>query len=111
VAKQPSEAAIAQAQRAAAAHAIPVTTGDLQARYHPVNIVFAIGGSAGGLFKTASPQEAFENARYQLQLAAVALQAHGVVFCRFGYSASAEHGGCGGTSFTVHGYGTVVRFE
>ena len=111
MAKKPSEAAIAQAQWEATARTILVTTGDVQARYQPVNIVFAVGGSAGGLFKTASPQEAFENARFQLQLAAVALKANGVVYCSFGYAAHTQQGGCGGTSFTVHGYGTVVRFE
>jgi uncharacterized protein YbjQ (UPF0145 family) len=105
------EAAIARAQAIEAARAVLVTTGDLQAKYQPVNIVFAVGGSAGGLFKTASPQEAFENARYQLQLAAAALGGNGVVFCRFGYSQHAQQGGCGGSSVTVHGYGTVVRFS
>ena len=110
MASKADEARIARAQAEAAARAVLVTTGDVQAKYQPVNIVFAVGGSGGGLFKTASPQEAFENARYQLQLAAVALGGNGVVYCRFGYSALTNSGGCGGTSFTVHGYGTVVRF-
>jgi len=94
-----------------AANAILVTTGDLQAKYQPLNIVFAVGGSAGGLFKAASPQQAFEAARYQLQVAAVALGGNGVVFCRFGYeSRTTGNAGCSTTVFTVSGYGTVVRF-
>lgn len=94
-----------------AASAILVTTGDLQAKYQPINIVFAIGGSGGGLFQTASPQQAFEAARHQLQLAAVALGGHGVVYCRFGYESRATTWfGCSTTTFTVSGYGTVVRF-
>lgn len=94
-----------------AANAILVTTGDLQAKYQPLNIVFAVGGSGGGLFKAASPQEAFEAARHQLQVAAVTLGGHGVVFCRFGYeSRPTSNLGCASTVFTVSGYGTVVRF-
>lgn len=104
------DVAVARAQAIEMAREVLVTTGDLQAKYQPVNIVFAVGGSAGGLFKSASPQEAFEKARYQLQLAAVAVGGNGVVSCRFGYSQHTQQGGCGGSSFTVHGYGTVVRF-
>lgn len=108
---QAAEAAIARAQLEATARSILVTTGDVQAKYQPVNIVFAVGGSAGGLFKTASPQLAFEAARYQLQLAAVALGGNGVVYCRFGYqSIATQNLGCSSTAFTVSGYGTVVRF-
>lgn len=102
------------ARRAAAqqaARAILVSTGDVQAKYQPLNIVFAVGGSAGGLFKAASPQEAFESARFQLQLAATALGGNAVVHCAFAYSTQATSSfGCGGVTFTVTGYGTVVRF-
>ena len=105
------DAAQAQAQMQQAAWAILVTTGDVQAKYQPINIVFAVGGSAGGLFTTASPQQAFEAARYQLQLAAVALGGNSVVYCRFGYQSYATSNlGCSGTGFTVSGYGTVVKF-
>ncbi len=110
MAKKVNEAAIAKAQFEENARAVLVTTGDIQASYQPLNIVFAVGGSGGGLFRAASPQEAFEKARFQLQLAAVTLGGNGVVSCRFGYAALTQQGGCGGTSFTVHGYGTVVRF-
>jgi uncharacterized protein YbjQ (UPF0145 family) len=104
-------AAIARAQTEEAARAILVTTGDVQAKYQPINIVFAVGGSSGGLFTTASPQQAFEAARFQLQLAAVALGGHAVVFCAFAYQAHAtQFLGCNSTAFTVSGYGTVVRF-
>ena len=95
----------------AAAMAVLVTTGDVQAKYQPANIVFAVGGSTGGLFKSASPQQAFEAARYQLQVAALALGGHAVVYCRFGYqSYSVQNMGCSTTHFTVSGYGTVVKF-
>jgi len=100
-----------RARAEAAAQAILVTTGDVQAKYRPVNIVFAVGGSNGGLFKTASPQQAFEAARYQLQVAAVALGGNAVVYCRFGYqSYSTANIGCSSVQFVVNGYGTVVRF-
>lgn len=106
-----NEAAIQRAQVEANAKAILVTTGDVQAKYQPVNIVFSVGGSSGGLFTTPSPQIAFEAARYQLQLAAVALGGNGVVFCRFAYQAyTTEMMGCSTKQFTVSGYGTVVRF-
>jgi len=94
------------------ARSVLVTTGEVQAKYQPINIVFAVGGSAGGLFQAASPQVAFEAARYQLQLAAVALGGNAVVCCSFGYqSSSSTNLGCSTTAFTVHGYGTVVRFH
>jgi uncharacterized protein YbjQ (UPF0145 family) len=94
----------------AAASSVLVTTGDVQAKYQPLKIVFAVGGSGSGLFKTASPQEAFERASQALQAAAVALQGHAVVHCSFGYNAYTTSGCGGGTNFTVHGYGTAVRF-
>jgi uncharacterized protein YbjQ (UPF0145 family) len=103
------------AQRAAAMHAasaVLVSTGDVQAKYRPLNIIFAVGGSAGGIFKAASPQLAFESARFQLQIAAVALGAHAVVHCAFGYSESSSVSfGCSTRTFTVTGYGTAVKFE
>lgn len=106
-----SDQATEAARTQAAALSILVTTGDVQAKYQPANIVFAVGGSSGGLFTTASPQQAFEAARYQLQLAAVALGGNAVVYCRFGYqSYSTTSLGCSSTAFTVSGYGTVVRF-
>ena len=91
--------------------AVLVSTGDVQAKHQPLNIVFAVGGSAGGLFRAASPQEAFESARFQLQLAAVAMGGNAVVHCAFGYQAFASSSfGCSTVTFTVTGYGTVVRF-
>ena len=72
--------------------------------------MFAVGGSRGGLFQSPSPQLAFEAARFQLQLAAVRLGGNAVVACRFDYQSLASAGGCSGASFTVSGYGTVVRF-
>jgi uncharacterized protein YbjQ (UPF0145 family) len=106
-----AEDAAARARMQAAAQAILVSTGDVQAKYQPLNIVFAVGGSAGGLFTTASPQLAFEAARYQLQLAALSLGGNSVVHCRFGYqSYTTSNFGCSGTQFTVSGYGTVVKF-
>ena len=88
-----------------------VSTGDVQAKHQPVNIIFAVGGSEGGLFRTASPQQAFEAARYQLQVAALALGANAVVHCSFGYSQSSVNSlGCNTTKFTVTGYGTAVKF-
>jgi len=106
-----AEAAQEQARMEAAARAVMVTTGDVQAKYQPLNIVFAVGGSAGGLFQTASPQQAFEAARYQLQLAAVSLGGNAVVSCAFGYhSYTSQSLGCSTTGFHVSGYGTVVRF-
>jgi len=106
-----AEAAQEQARIEAASQAIMVTTGDVQAKYQPLNIVFAVGGSAGGLFTAASPQQAFEAARHQLQLAAVALGGNAVVSCAFGYhSYSTQSMGCSSTGFHVSGYGTVVRF-
>ena len=104
-------AALARAQMEETAKAILVTTGDIHAKSQPVNIVFAVGGSAGGLFTAASPQLAFEAARYQLQLAAVSLGGHAVVHCAFGYQSYATTNlGCSSTNFTVSGYGTVVKF-
>lgn len=106
-----NETTIARAQAAAAASSVLVTTGDVQAKYHPLNIVFAVGGSSGGLFTAASPQQAFEAARHQLQVAAAALGGNAVVHCSFGYQAHAtQQLGCSGTQFTVSGYGTVVKF-
>lgn len=106
-----AEAAQAQARMEAAAQAVLVTTGDVQAKYHPLNIVFAVGGSSGGLFQAASPQQAFEKARYQLQLAAVALGGNAVVHCAFGYHAYVTQNlGCSTSGFNVSGYGTVVKF-
>lgn len=106
-----AELAQERARVTAAAQGVLVTTGDIQAKYQPVNIVFAVGGSTGGLFKSASPQQAFEAARYQLQLAALALGGNGVVFCRFGYhSYTTQQLGCSTAQFTVSGYGTVVKF-
>lgn len=100
-----------RAQMAAQANAVLVTTGDVQAKYHPVNIVFAVGGSGGGLFQAASPQQAFEAARNQLQLAATAMGGNAVVHCRFNYNTqTTTNFGCSSTIFTVTGYGTVVRF-
>lgn len=96
------EAEHKRAQEEAAAKAVLVTTGDIQAKYQPVKIVFAVGGSTGGLFKSASPQEAFEAAVLELQRAAVRGGGHAVVHCSFGYNATQN-------GFTVHGYGTVVR--
>ena len=88
-----------------------VTTGDIQAKHQPLSIVFAVGGSQGGIFNAASPQEAFEAARRQLQLAAASIGGNAVVYCRFGYeSHSTQSFGCSTTVFTVHGYGTAVRF-
>lgn len=107
-----AEEAAAKAQMQQKAMSVLVTTGDVQAKYSPLNIVFAVGGSAGGLFKTAAPQDAFEAARYQLQLAALALGGNAVVYCRFGYqSYSTSSLGCSATGFTVSGYGTVVKFH
>ena len=109
-AKQELETSRAQAHQAALG--ILVTTGEVQAKYQPVNIVFAVGGSAGGLFQTASPQVAFEAARYQLQVAAVALGGNAVVSCAFAYQSYAvQNLGCSSTGFSVSGYGTVVRFS
>lgn len=106
-----AEAAQQQARMEAAAKAVLVTTGDVQAKYQPLNIVFAIGGSAGGLFQSASPQLAFEAARYQLQLAALALGGNAVVYCAFAYhSYVTQNLGCSSTGFNVSGYGTVVKF-
>jgi uncharacterized protein YbjQ (UPF0145 family) len=100
-----------RAQMQAAAMSVLATTGDVQAKYQPLNIVFAIGGSSGGLFTTASPQKAFEGARYQLQLAAVALGGNAIVFCSFNYVAYTKIVlGCSQDVFSVSGYGTVVRF-
>lgn len=102
------------ARRAAAyetAASVLVSTGDVQAKYQPINIVFAVGGSAGGIFKSASPQEAFESARLQLQLAATAVGGNAVVYCAFGYSENSSTSfGCSTTTFTVTGYGTAVKF-
>lgn len=106
-----AEAAQEKARLDAAAQTILVTTGDVQAKYQPLNIVFAVGGSSGGLFTTASPQKAFEAARNQLQLAAVALGGNAVVYCSFGYhSYTTQSLGCSSNGFHVSGYGTVVRF-
>ena len=106
-----AEIAEEQARIQAAARAVLVTTGDVQAKYQPVNIVFAVGGSAGGLFTAASPQQAFEAARAQLQLAAVELGGNAVVYCNFGYHAyTTQNFGCSSNAFHVSGYGTVVRF-
>ncbi len=108
-AKQQAE--IARAQMEEAARAVLVTTGDVQAKYSPVNIVFALGGSSGGVFTEASPQIAFEKAMFQLQLAALALGGNAVVHCAFAYqSVAVQNLGCSSTAFTVSGYGTVVRF-
>lgn len=94
-----------------AMRSILVTTGDVQAKYHPLNVVFAVGGSAEGLFQVASPQLAFEEARRQLQLASVKLGGNAVVACRFNYDSQVTTFlGCSTTKFTVTGYGTVVRF-
>ena len=104
-AKAKAEAAeLEKAKLEAGINAVLVTTGDLQAKYQPVKIVFAVGGSIGGWFKSASPQEAFEVAVHELRRAAFASSGHAVVYCSFGYNAT-ERG------FTVHGYGTVVRFS
>lgn len=102
--------ALAHAQLLEQASSVLVTTGDVQASYQPLEIVFAIGGSSSGVFKSASPQDAFKRATEALQAAAVALGGNAVVHCSFGYNESAPSNGCGTTSFTVHGYGTVVRF-
>jgi len=100
-----------QARMEAAAKAVLVTTGDVHAKYQPVNIVFAVGGSSGGLFQAASPQLAFEAARYQLQLAALTLGGNAVVYCAFAYHSYATQSlGCSSTGFNVSGYGTVVKF-
>lgn len=102
-AKAKAEAAeLARAEFEQAAEAVLVTTGDIQAKYQPLRIVFAVGGSTGGLFKTASPQEAFEAAVLQLRRMAVGAGGHAVVHCSFGYSALPN-------GFVVHGYGTVAR--
>ena len=114
MARQDAAARRAEAERARAeveerARSVLVTTGEVHAKYEPVKIVFAVGGSHSGLFKGASPQEAFERATQALQMAAVRAGGHAVVCCSFGYAA-VPTGGCGGGSgFTVHGYGTVVR--
>ncbi|MBA3821323.1 MAG: hypothetical protein H0X17_20740 [Deltaproteobacteria bacterium] len=98
------EAAAARAQLDATVQAILVTTGDVHAKYQPVNIVFAVGSAP-------TAQAAFQAARAQLQGAAVVLGGHGVVYCRFGYeSASSTNLGCSSTTFIVSGYGTVVKF-
>ena len=100
-----------RARTEAAAMGTLITTGDVQAKYQPLNIVFAVGGSSGGLFQSASPQKAFEAARYQLQLAAVAIGGNAVVFCAFNYVAYTRIVlGCSQDVFSVSGYGTVVRF-
>ena len=105
------QAAQDKAQMEVAARSILVTTGDVQATYQPANIVFAVGGSAGGLFTAASPQLAFEAARYQLQVAALSLGGNAVVCCRFGYHTySTTSMGCSTSGFNVSGYGTVVKF-
>ena len=96
------------AQLAQAASTVLVTTGDIQAKYQPVRIVFAIGGSQSGLFRTANPQEAFEKATEALKMAAAQLGGHAVVHCAFGYHPYANSGCGGGLNFVVHGYGTVV---
>ncbi len=44
-----------------------------------------------------------------LQMAAVRAGGHAVVCCSFGYAAVSSSGCGGGSGFTVHGYGTVVR--
>lgn len=107
---RPEEAARRQAA-IQTAQAVLVSTGDVQAKYQPLNIVFAVGGSAGGIFRAASPQEAFESARFQLQLAGAALGANAVVHCAFGYSENSSTSlGCSTTTFTVTGYGTAVKF-
>jgi len=98
------EAAAVRAHLEATASAVLVTTGDVQAKYQPVNIVFAIA-------TLPQPQRAFEATRQQLQMAAVSLGGNAVVFCRFGYEAVASQNfGCTTTSFVVSGYGTVVKF-
>lgn len=94
-----------------AMQSVLVTTGDVQAKYQPLNVVFAVGGSAAGLFRAASPQLAFEEARRQLQLASVKLGGNAVVACRFQYESQVtQFLGCSTTNFLVTGYGTVVRF-
>lgn len=98
-----------RAEVAERARSVLVTTGDVHAKYEPVRIVFAVGGSQSGLFRTASPQEAFERATEALQRAAVAAGGHAVVHCSFGYATVSSSGCGGGSGFTVHGYGTVVR--
>lgn len=106
-----AEAARAQARAMVEerARSVLVTTGDVAAKVEPVKIVFAVGGSQSGLFRAASPQEAFERATEALQRAAVAAGGHAVVYCSFGYAAVSSSGCGGGSGFTVHGYGTVVR--
>lgn len=94
-----------------AVQTVLVTTGDVQAKYQPLDVVFAVGGSAGGVFRSASPQQAFEEARRQLQVASVALGGNAVVACRFQYESQVtQFLGCSTTNFVVTGYGTVVRF-
>lgn len=100
------QAELVKAQAEEAARAVLVTTGDVQAKHQPLNIVFAVGSSQG-----ASPQVAFERARQQLQMGAVALGGHAVVYCAFAYQSYVESNlGCSSTRFTVSGYGTAVRF-
>lgn len=100
---------VARAQMLEQAASVIVSTGEVQANYQPIKIVFAIGGSRAGVFKVASPQEAFERATQSLQIAALGAGGNAVVNCSFGYSEVATQG-CGSGGFTVHGYGTVVRF-
>jgi hypothetical protein len=93
-----------KARLAAATAAVLVTTGELQAKSQPLEIVFAVGSAAGS-------QEAFLRARTGLQVAAVALGGHAVTACRFAYhSVATQTFGCSSSVFVVSGYGTVVRF-
>ena len=74
-----------------------------------MHIVFAVGGSAGGLVKAASPQAAFESARYQLQLAAVRFGGNAVVACRSGYWVI--RGALGGTQRLVDNLDSAISNE
>src|SRR5688572_12260879 len=99
-----------QAELDAARNAVLLSTGEIQGQYQTIDVVFVMGGSQSGLFRTADPQEAFHRAREALQVAALQLGGNAVAFCSFGYHPYSTAGACGGgANFAVTAWGTVVR--
>jgi hypothetical protein len=84
-----------------------LTTGELSG-HEPIDIVFS--SVIVGHFETDSVHAAFERARAELRLAAVAAGAHAVVGCRFQHTMHNQAEQLArGPVFTVHAYGTAAR--
>jgi hypothetical protein len=87
-----------------------LSTGDIPYPYEPIDLVFAFGNSAEGLFRNVQPMDAYRLASALLSEDAVAIGANAVIYIHFEIRNAVAKGILDTYSvFEVYAYGTAVK--